>query len=291
MLFELDLSEFERVGILRLPGAVGAADAARMRDRVWEALGRDGIRPDEPATWTVGQPTGFQSLTRAGSFDALGGTVVRGALDVLFGTDGWARPAHWGVPLVTFPGTQSPWDVPSMQWHLDFPARGPGQPLFAVRVLAFLDRVAPRAGGTLVLAGSHRLVERLAATGGARGGHSRDVCRALMRSSAWLGELWSRDRGADRIQRFMVQGAVIDGVAIAVRELTGEPGDVVLMHPWQLHAPAPNRGTAPRLMLSHSVFRARPGGTHAARANRGGNASASSVTSARSAAGSPRDSG
>jgi hypothetical protein len=38
-------------------------------------------------------------------------------------------------------------------------------------------------------------------------------------------------------------------------ELSGAPGDVVLMHPWQLHAPAPNCGTSPRLLLSQSIVR------------------------------------
>jgi ectoine hydroxylase-related dioxygenase (phytanoyl-CoA dioxygenase family) len=32
-------------------------------------------------------------------------------------------------------------------------------------------------------------------------------------------------------------------------------GDVVLMHPWTFHAPAPNCGAKPRIMVGHSVYR------------------------------------
>lgn len=36
------------------------------------------------------------------------------------------------------------------------------------------------------------------------------------------------------------------------RELTGEPGDVILMHPRTLHVTAPNTGDHPRMMLVES---------------------------------------
>jgi ectoine hydroxylase-related dioxygenase (phytanoyl-CoA dioxygenase family) len=47
----------------------------------------------------------------------------------------------------------------------------------------------------------------------------------------------------------------LDGVRVSVRELTGEPGDVVLMHPRTLHTPAPNTGRDPRMMLVEIVNR------------------------------------
>jgi len=250
-------SDFERLGVVRLKRVFREVDAARMCDRVWEALAREhGMRRGDPATWTAGQPTGFQALSRAGAFDALGQPTLIAALDALLGEGQWTRPKHWGAPLITFPATEaSSWDVPSRQWHIDFAARGRTRPLFAVRVLAFLDHVERRAGGTLVLAGSHRLVERFVATGAGGAGHSRDVRQALMRTHPWLRALWSAVERPDRVQRFMVEGALVDGVALRVLELDGAPGDVVLMHPWQFHAPAPNRGAGPRLMLAHSAVR------------------------------------
>jgi hypothetical protein len=38
----------------------------------------------------------------------------------------------------------------------------------------------------------------------------------------------------------MEQGAAVSGVPVRVVELTGQPGDVVFMHPHLFHAAAPN---------------------------------------------------
>lgn len=60
MLVEHQRAEFEPLGVVRLTGVLSCADAARMRDRVWEALASEhGIRRDEPATWTIDQPLDF----------------------------------------------------------------------------------------------------------------------------------------------------------------------------------------------------------------------------------------
>jgi hypothetical protein len=53
----------------------------------------------------------------------------------------------------------------------------------------------------------------------------------------------------------MTDGVVIDGTRVRVRELTGRAGEVVLMHPRTLHAPAPNTHPTPRMMLVEIVNR------------------------------------
>jgi hypothetical protein len=67
----------------------------------------------------------------------------------------------------------------------------------------------------------------------------------------WLQALSSRT-GDDRTARFMT---LPDDAPLRVVELTGRAGDVVLTHPWLLHSPAPNCGTAPRFMRSMDVWR------------------------------------
>jgi ectoine hydroxylase-related dioxygenase (phytanoyl-CoA dioxygenase family) len=46
----------------------------------------------------------------------------------------------------------------------------------------------------------------------------------------------------------------VDGVEVRVEEMTGDPGDIWLMHPAALHAAAPNVREAPRLVLAQLVL-------------------------------------
>jgi hypothetical protein len=63
----LSREEFERAGLLRLPGAIPPAAVTTMRDAFWEFLaGKHGITRDRPDTWTVGTPRQLQPLKRSG---------------------------------------------------------------------------------------------------------------------------------------------------------------------------------------------------------------------------------
>jgi ectoine hydroxylase-related dioxygenase (phytanoyl-CoA dioxygenase family) len=171
---------------------------------------------------------------------------VVGALDELLGTGGWRSPRAWGLPLVTFPATEpgAVWSAPTSGWHVD--SYGPEHDLPGVTVFAFLVPVGARGGGTVVLEGSHRLVNRHIATTGTW--RPADVRAAFAASYPWLREVWQGRRGPG-------EEAILDGVRVSVRELTGEPGDVFLMHPRTLHAAAPNTGPGPRMMLVEIVNR------------------------------------
>src|SRR5271165_4416937 len=62
-------SEFDRLGILGLPGVIPSADVERMRERLWTALSRQhGVLREAPETWTDSRPAHFQSLVRSGAF-------------------------------------------------------------------------------------------------------------------------------------------------------------------------------------------------------------------------------
>lgn len=237
--------EFRATGLLRLDGAIPRAAAAAMCGRLWEYLAsRYAIHRGEPSTWTVEQPTRFQPITHSGAFRAVGGAPLCAALDALLGPGRWARPRWWGRPLVTFP-RDGPWELPTRAWHFDcMPVSDGHRP---VQFFAFLNEVRPRGGGTLVLAGSHRLVAPYLSLGEA---FRLDRVRSSLACHPWLRGLWKPTDGDDRIQRYMTDGTVIDGVPLRVVELTGEPGDVILMHGDSFHAVAPNRLTEPRMMLT-----------------------------------------
>jgi hypothetical protein len=240
--------EFGTTGLLHLGRAFSPAAAAAMCDRLWEFLAsRHGIHRGEPSTWTVEYPAGFQPVTHSGAFRAVGGEPLCAALDALLGAGQWARPRWWGRPLVTFP-QDGPWELPARAWHFDcMPASAGQRP---VQFFAFLNQVRPRGGGTVVLAGSHRLVAPYLSLGEA---FRLDQVRTSLAADPWLRGLWKPGSDGDRIRRYMNDGAVIDGVPLCVVELTGEPGDVILMHSDCFHAAAPNRLAGPRMMLTGMI--------------------------------------
>jgi ectoine hydroxylase-related dioxygenase (phytanoyl-CoA dioxygenase family) len=223
-----------------------------MRQRLWQhLLDTHAMHPDQPETWTVHTPAQFQKLTGTGAFDAMATGQLCAVIDDLLGAGRWQRPAHWGRPLVTFPRSGTAWDVPTSDWHLD----SQDLELTMLAVFAHLAPVRPRGGGTLVVTGSHRLT----APSGPQAGHaparSHEVKAYLRTMHPWLHDLWNTGGDTDRIHRYLTEGAVIDGVNVRVEELTGEPGDAIIMHPRLLHAVAPNSLRTPRMMLLQFLHR------------------------------------
>jgi hypothetical protein len=101
--------------------------------------------------------------------------------------------------------------------------------------------------------GSHRLVQALAQANGAALS-SGDTRARLKATYPWFRDLMSADPDAEaRIERFMNETTRVGDVGLRVMEMTGEPGDVWLMHPDMLHAPASNALDTPRLALSQFV--------------------------------------
>jgi ectoine hydroxylase-related dioxygenase (phytanoyl-CoA dioxygenase family) len=161
---------------------------------------------------------------------------------------------------MTFPQPDTVWTVPTSAWHLDIPPQIWAS-ITAVRMFAILDDLEPQGGGTLVLAGSHRLAKAYAASSG-REPHSRTIKLALGSAHQWLGELWDSDKSTDRdapsrIRRCMDDGAIVDDVPVIVRELHGAAGDVFLMHSDCFHTVAPNSLKRPRIMLTATPSRDR----------------------------------
>lgn len=240
---------FEQQGFVRLAGAFSRADAAAMEARVWAWLERrHGIRREDPATWTVATPTGLQGMKSHAIFAAIGAAPLCAALDELVGAGRWQRPKDWGGFLVTFPSAK-PWAVPSHVWHTDFAYRGPADPPQGALVFSYLSDVPPGAGGTLAVAGSHRVIASFVAARPSAGREPMKTTRtALLASDPWLRELVAREHAPGRSERLMRADAVVAGVPVRVVELAGEAGDVVIGHPWLLHCGAPNCGAAPRIM-------------------------------------------
>lgn len=248
--------QFLATGVVHLPGVIPRSAADDMADRLWETLaGQHGLIRDRPETWTKERPARFRDLRHSGAFADMASPGLTALLDDLFGEGGWTAPAHWGQPLVTFPTGRTAWSVPHAAWHLDIP---PGQVLEPwpdyIRIFTFLAPLEPGGGGTVYVSGSHRVVMQLMAEAGRARIRSATVSGALRLESPWIAALCSPDHDPQRTARLMHTCAKVRGVDLRVGEMTGQPGDVVLMHPATLHSLSPNVRTTPRLMLAESVY-------------------------------------
>jgi len=263
MLTDEQRREFDRNGILHLPGAIPRTDIDEMLRTVWDCLhDKYRIERDAPETWprpgveelsASHRFAGTHHLPESVTFAEIASGTVCAAIDDLLGVNNWRRPERWGSLLVAFPESQDRWEIPWANWHLDSPASRSSTGIEAVRVFACLAELAPGGGGTLFITGSHRLVQNLVEEGQRL--KSQEARKALVRLHPWLKSLCSKDDKDDRVERYMHGSANLNGIEARVVEMTGEPGDVFLAHPLILHAPALNSSTRPRIVLSATVSR------------------------------------
>ncbi|WP_293902813.1 phytanoyl-CoA dioxygenase family protein [Phenylobacterium sp.] len=245
------LEAYALEGVVRLPGAVPAADVEAMLATLWKRLESwHGHWRDKPATWTKPHPA--QLAARNNDFAAMGSTCVRAIADQLLGAGQWKDPERWGLPMVTLPGHYDRWDVPC-KWHLDIAATP--EPPRMVRLFLILAPLEPGGGGTGYIAGSHRVIRQLARREGAPL-NTGMVRKLLVAREPWYAALESRRKDEDRVTRFMSDDGRLDGVPVRVCEMTGEPGDMFLMDPLMMHATTPNAGASPRMMLMDGIYAA-----------------------------------
>ncbi|MEN8158522.1 MAG: phytanoyl-CoA dioxygenase family protein [Myxococcota bacterium] len=258
MLTTEQIAEFEERGFVRIPGAFPREEAEALEGRVWRWLEKKrGISAEAADTWPEGQIWGLQELKSLGT-NVIGTDATRGAIDGLLGSGHWKQPRDWGGLLITFPSAGT-WRVPHRVWHTDFDYVGSLERPVGALVFSFVSDVPPGAGGTAVVEGSPHLVARfLAAHPRASFKKMRNLRRALLASEPWLVGLSSGDEDPRRNDRLMQDGAVIDGHPVRVAELSAEAGDLVIGHPWLLHAGAPNCGSRPRMMCVQRIPIAKP---------------------------------
>ena len=250
--------EFDDTGLLHLRNAIPEPQACAMRENLWaELASKYHLRRDASEAWPEGQVFGLQQVGRKGGFAGMMSPALCPVLDDLFAPDGWERPAHWGSPLVSFPFRGRRWEVPHKIWHLDvYGGLGVQRALGEVTVFAFLDSVSSQGGATVAVIGTHRLIHELSAGGKAKL-RSADARRLLAETHPWLRDLWSEEFSETRRQRFMEEGAVVGGVPVKVVEITGQAGDIVVMHSSVLHTTSLNCSNTPRMVVRQGVYRAK----------------------------------
>jgi hypothetical protein len=248
--------EFDAQGFLRLRGVFSRAEAAAMEAHIWNALSRKhGISPGDPSSWEIPPGSKLQPLRTHPVFHPIGGPALVAALDDLIGPGRWGVPRHWGQFLVSFPVPEGS-SRSRANWHTDFPYSLAATCVVGALVISFIAEVPRGNGGTLVIAGSHKLVARFVdAKPHLRGAKMKVTRQALLQSDPWLKSLCCDWTVEDWTARLPLSEHAIEGLPVRVVELGGEPGDVVVGHPWLVHSPSPNRGDRPRFMR---VQRIRP---------------------------------
>ena len=256
MISEADVAAFRDRGLLRLPGAADPAGLAAARAAVFDILLRAGLW-NEGEGWTLAgadrlrwpalgkAPAAFKDRRLAALLETLVPAGLIAGLEALAGARmGTAGGLSQPQLLWTLPNAPA-WSLPAILWHTDVPrAHQAGCP--GVQVFTFLSPVAPGAGGTLVAAGSHRLLND-------EGELRSKAIKARLRALPPFARLMDPAH-PDRPAAPGPLGEAY-GVPIEVVELTGAPGDLWLMDMRALHTAAPNASAAPRLMMTWRFLR------------------------------------
>ena len=242
---------FAALGVLRMPGLIPVELVDALRERIFARLDQAGL--PRSGAWPSASDDAarrvVKSLRKLSGLQGLYTDALCATAEALLGGPAADRSGQLLLftPPHADPVSHEPrdaagsaaWRVPRTVWHTDCP-RLPGASSPGIIALTYLDAVRPSGGGTVVVAGSHRLLPA-----SAKKISSKQLKRALRRH-AYFRALWSRDDGErkrllDRCQR-------VASIPLRLQELSGEPGDAVLVDGRVLHSLAPNCLPQPRIM-------------------------------------------
>lgn len=244
-------TQFEQDGIIKLPGFLSDEVVNPVIHAVFEVFANAGIWAD--GRWRLEHlpPT---NAPLAGSEMVKGTKKIRATRDLVTADllkvisdleDGKVLGTHSEKIQILFTRPNATtWSVPASIWHLDTP-RIPSNKRPGVQMFTFLNSVEPQGGGTLVVAGSHRLLNEHQFI------RSKDVKKRLAQKPFFC-DLLSK-KFADR-DNLMSRMDSVEGIPVRVVEMTGQPGDVYLTDLRMLHTLSDNVLQVPRVMATQRFY-------------------------------------
>ena len=237
--------ELSERGVVHILGAIDPILIQHARDRIYQTLADQGLnshnrwaKPGASTPWDSARFT--KRLKKNGQLRDVISPEVNEIVIKLTGSSEFDTLLAKPQLLYSSPVSDA-WTVPHTVWHLDFPRLNSGM-LPGVQVFACVDRVEVGGGGTLVVSGSHRLLNDCGAIS------SKSIKRKL-KKLPYFHKLMSPGEPEDRVA-FLEKEEKELGVPLSVVELTGEPGDIYVTDLRLLHTVAPNVGPRPRMVMT-----------------------------------------
>lgn len=205
-----ELQQFNEDGFLMLRGIFDRKLAQSIVPLVWKEMEE---LEDAPETWT--HPVRIiKKVLQDLPIDEILTARYRAAVDDLCGAGKWETNLGVGYWVNIFPEPNSSTLRPqTTDWHIDPKADGqdPSSPDLGLSAMEYFTDIDPGGGGTAIRVGSHRQVARIAA-------------RAHF--------LLTADELSERAYSFIEHLPIV--------KITARAGDVLVMHPFTMHASTSN---------------------------------------------------
>lgn len=217
-LSESDIERFKENGYICIKRAFPRQIASECTALLWQTLIQEGMDPYDPKTWMRRKSVGHIYNESSGyPWSEVVSPRLMQAMDSICGKNRWQDPIGLGWWTITSPGyfSEESWDIDG-QWHVDgqyvhYPF---SKEIGLTAIMLFSDVKEYIHGATTVLKGSHKYVGNLIAESGFRGLSGYQIKKILNDCE----EDWDSE------------------------QLTGEAGDIYLMHPFLVHARSRNVG-------------------------------------------------
>lgn len=239
-----DKTIFADRGIICLKGLIPKGTAARVKESVISELDRLQLRKNgKLVTSKLSSLPVFQQTSRLSQMVKSGPEVEKlltdDLLSIIAALGGSTLRAAGATPqlLLSFPHSEQ-WSLKALNWHLDI-AIPKTDVIPGIQAFILIDDLQTRGGGTLALAGSHRLpyLREAEKGGGAHGVRAHRVFSQLFDGSSPTPEKF-----------FSPQ--VVNGVDVSIVEMSGKAGDVFIMDMRVIHSPSLNSTRNVRMMAT-----------------------------------------